>query len=136
MQKLGTLHLLCGLPGTGKSTYAKKLEGNTKGVVLNHDVWLVGIFGPNAPDDFERNHATIWRLLWELAERLLTLGVDVILDFGLWYRFEREDFRKRALSLGAQCKLHFVTCSPTVQERRIQARNMIAKDRNLSLIHI
>lgn len=44
----GTLHLLCGLPGAGKSTFAQKLEIETRGVVLNHDLWLIGIFGESA----------------------------------------------------------------------------------------
>ncbi len=126
----GTVHLLCGLPGTGKSTFARDLETQTRAVTLNHDVWLVGMFGPNAPDDFEKHRLTVLRLLWELSERLVSIGVDVILDLGLWHRFERDDFRNRAAAVNAPCKLYFVTCSRDLQSQRIEKRNSQVKDQN------
>jgi predicted kinase len=130
MSPQGTIHLLCGLPGTGKSTFARELESRTNGVTLNHDVWLVGIFGPTASEDFEKHHSTVWRLLWQLAERLVSIGVDVILDFGLWHRCERDDFRERAAKIHAPCRLYFVTCSLELQFRRIDKRNSEVKDKN------
>ena len=44
-----TLYLLCGLPGSGKTTRAKELEAAGKGVLLNADDWVSRLY----PDDAE-----------------------------------------------------------------------------------
>ncbi len=38
--------------------------------------------------------------MWDVAARVLVLGVDFILDFGFWGRDEREEFRSHAKELG------------------------------------
>lgn len=61
--------------------------------------------------------------LWDLAARLLTLGVDVILEYGFWSRQEREDFRARAEWLGARSELYFADASEQELLRRLAIRN-------------
>jgi predicted kinase len=61
--------------------------------------------------------------LWDLAARLLTLGVDVILDFGFWSRSEREEFRSRAAQLGAGSEIHFTYVPKEELLTRLAARN-------------
>jgi predicted kinase len=61
--------------------------------------------------------------MWTVAARVLTLGTDVILDFGCWAREEREDFRARAHALGADFKLHYMDVSLDELKRRLIARN-------------
>jgi predicted kinase len=70
-------------------------------------------------------------LLWGTAERLLLIGVDVILDFGLWYRSQRDEFREKATKIGVSSKLYLVTCSPEDQLNRISKRNAELKDLNI-----
>ena len=67
---------------------------------------------------------TSWRpLLWQLAERLLILGVDVVLDFGCWAREEREHFRNRAAALGAGSRLYYLQVSEDALLERLSRRN-------------
>jgi predicted kinase len=102
-----TLFLLCGLPGSGKTTLARKLEEERRAVRLTPDEWLRLLFGGDrARADAHRT--SIEGLQWEVAVRALGEGADVILDWGFWSRAERDDFRARARSLGALAEVRFL----------------------------
>lgn len=60
---------------------------------------------------------------WEVAARILGLGLDVILDWGLWTRSERDELRARAQALGARVKIHFCEVSFRELQARLTARN-------------
>ena len=62
-------------------------------------------------------------LLWEMGARALTLGVNVVLDYGLWGRSEREDYRARAKALGARIDFRFLDVPHEELRRRVEARN-------------
>ena len=61
--------------------------------------------------------------MWEVASRVLSLGMNVILDFGFWAREEREDFRRRAHALGAGFQIHYMEASEEELLRRLAVRN-------------
>jgi predicted kinase len=121
-----TLHLMVGLPCSGKTTLSRKLEADLNAIRLNLDEWHIRLFGQDAlhPDHDER-HTQIERMLWEVARRLLELGVDVILDYGLWARAERDEYRRRAKNLGADTRIHFMD----VQEEELICRLRLRNDR-------
>ena len=86
-----TLYLLCGLPGSGKTTRARELEAAGEGIVLNADDWVCQLY----PDDAEaaardERKGLVEQVQWELAERLLGSGINVILDWGVWMQAERD----------------------------------------------
>jgi hypothetical protein len=62
-------------------------------------------------------------MLWNIAARVLTLGVNVILDFGFWSKSEREDYRSRAGRLGASSDIHFLDVPDEVLLERLAASN-------------
>lgn len=119
-----TLHLICGLPCAGKTTLAKELEQQYSALRLTPDEWHTRLFGQDTEDaEHDARHDLIEAMLWEVAARVLTLGVDVILDFGFWSRTEREDYRSRAAKLGVDSKIHFLNVPEEVLLERLAARN-------------
>src|SRR5579872_2914462 len=101
-----TLILICGLPGAGKTTLAKKLEQEIPALRLCPDEWIIDIYGPDidrATLDAARD--PVEAALWKLAERALILGLNVIVEYGFWAREERESFRARAETVGAMVEL-------------------------------
>jgi hypothetical protein len=115
-----TLHLVCGLPGAGKTTLAKALERQGSVVRLCPDEWMIAL-GADGYDAQMRE--TVEGLQWDLAQRLLALGVSVILENGFWRREERDRYRARAAELGAAAKVHFLDVPPDELIRRLKDRN-------------
>ena len=113
---MATLHLMVGLPCSGKTTLALTLEREHSAIRLTVDEWHLRLFGQDAEDpEHDARHSLIESLLWEVASRALALGTNVILDFGFWAREEREDYRSRAKKLGASSEVHFLD----VPQRRV-----------------
>ncbi|MCA3732737.1 MAG: ATP-binding protein [Phenylobacterium sp.] len=115
-----TLFMMMGLPGSGKTTLARRLERERPALVLSPDVWMSRIVGDGY--DFKRREA-VHEVQLEVAERVLRLGSDVVLDFGFFHRSDRDAARARARAAGAQAQLVFL--DPPIQDllRRVEARN-------------
>lgn len=124
-----TLHLMVGLPCSGKTTLAKKLESELCALRLTPDEWHRFLYGQDAthPEHDER-HNKIEALQWKVAASALERGLDVILDFGLWAKVEREDFSNQAAALGAQTKIHYLDVPFTELLERLDARNRQLSD--------
>ena len=120
-----TLHLICGLPGAGKTTLAKQLEREKDAVRLCPDEWIIALLPPHyTTKERDRLRDPVEALQWTVAERLLTIGVDVVIEWGLWTRRDRDDLRERARSLGVTVKLYYLD----ELVRRIEARNRSVPD--------
>ena len=121
---MATLHLMVGLPCSGKTSLARKLEYERSALRLTPDEWQLRLFGQDAQEpEHDARHALIEALLWEVAARALVLGTNVILDFGFWAREEREDYRSRAKQLGARSEVHFLDVPTDELLRRLVRRN-------------
>jgi predicted kinase len=71
-----TLFLICGLPGSGKTTLARQLEQERRALRLSPDEWIWSL-GIDLYDEAKR--AAVEALQWDVAARALSLGGDVIL---------------------------------------------------------
>ncbi|MFF3838172.1 AAA family ATPase [Streptomyces sp. NPDC001930] len=114
------LVLLCGLPGAGKTTVAKRLVQRLSAVRLCPDEWLAGL-GLDLFDDEARERVE-W-CLWLHAQALLASGAVVILENGFWERTERDEKRLQARALGAAVELRYLQVPIEELERRIALRN-------------
>lgn len=117
---MAILHLMVGLPSSGKTTLAKQLEYTLPALRLTPDEWMLKVV-EDAYDEDKR--AVVETMLWEIAGQVLQLGNDVILDYGFWAKEERDDFRQRAAGVGASMKIHFLDIPSEELHRRLAARN-------------
>ena len=121
---MATLHLMVGLPCSGKTTLARALEHQHSALRLTPDEWHIRLFGQDAEDpEHDGRHRLIEALQWDVASRALALGIDVILDFGFWAREEREDYRSRARQLGASSEVHLLDVPERELLRLLAQRN-------------
>lgn len=125
---MAVLHLMVGLPCSGKTTYARAHQEEWNAIVFTPDVWQLFLFGndfhgADCSPEHDHVHSQVEALIWMQAERLLRMGVNVVLDFGFWAREERDDFRERARKLGAQCQIHYMDVPEEELLRRLEFRN-------------
>lgn len=125
---MATVFLLCGLPGSGKTTLARQIERERRAIRLAPDEWIAALFGPDIqqrdPETFhglarDRTEA----LQREVAGRLLALGVDVILENGFWGRSERDEHRTWARAQGARVAMRYLEVAREELWRRLERRN-------------
>ena len=112
--------LTCGLPAAGKTTLAKQLAADRRAVRLTKDEWLWAL-GATPWDAAIQEQ--VERELWRLAQEILSLGLSVVLDFGLWARSERDELRAAARGLDVGVELHVLDLPDDELWRRIEARN-------------
>ena len=124
MKRKSTVYLICGFIGSGKSTFAKKLEEKTGAVRITKDEWLIRLIG-NDPtiDGFEEYDHKICGLSRDLAFYLVEKGIDVIIDEGFWEKELRDEMRREIKSLGAEEVLYYVKTPMEVIRKRMLGRN-------------
>ena len=115
------LIIVCGLPGSGKTTLAKALESRLRAVRFSPDEWMEAL-SLNLYDEGSRGK--IEALQWKLSQELLAFGLLVIIEWGTWGRSERETLRLGARALGAAVELHYLSVPEDDLFNRIQRRRM------------
>ncbi len=118
-----TLFLTVGLPSTGKTTAARQLETEHRALRLTKDEWVKALYGEENPRSAQ---AVIEGRLVEIGLRALELGLDVVIDFGLWGRDERSALRQAAADRGATVDLRYFDLTPAEQRRRLDQRQVEA----------
>jgi predicted kinase len=118
-----TLFITCGLQGSGKTTLAKRLETEYSALRLTADEWLHDVHPEVSGAELDALRDPVERIQWRVARRVLALGCNVILDWGLWSREERDRYRLEGRELGARIVLCWVDPSRDELMERLSQRN-------------
>ncbi len=109
------------LAGFGKDHAGEGAGRQPAAVRLSPDDWLEAL----SLDLYdEERRAKIEALQWGFGQRLLTLGLTVIIEWGTWGRAERDALRLGARALGASVELHYLSAPLDLLFDRIQRRGM------------
>jgi predicted kinase len=114
------MFVMVGLPAAGKTRRACELASERRALRLTPDEWMIPLFGQEQPEG--KRTVVEGRLIW-LALSALRIGVDVVLDFGVWAKDERSALRALARSVGATSELVYLQVDEAEQWRRVQARS-------------
>ena len=118
-------YVICGFIGAGKTTFARKLEKETKAIRITKDEWIIKIFGNKITSDknFERYDKNITELATDITFKILKAGKDVIIDEGFWVKSQRDDIKKKILNLGAKPIFYYVECPIEKMKERVINRS-------------
>ncbi len=111
---------MCGLPGAGKTTAARRLGKDLRAVRLAPDEWMDAL-GIDLWDEGMRTR--LERTFWDLAQELLRLGQSVILESGFWLRSDRDEKRTGAREIGAAVELRYLDVPIDELMRRSRQRS-------------
>lgn len=114
-----TLFLTVGLPGTGKTTAARRIEVEQRALRLTKDEWVSALYGRENPASAQN---VIEGRLVQIGLRALELGINVVIDYGLWGRDERSALRQAAAEHGAVVQMRYFELDPAEQRSRLDQR--------------
>lgn len=116
---MATFLMVCGLPGSGKTTVARGLAADLGAYRLNADEWLrelgVSLWDADMRDRVER-------LQWRVALELLPRQVSVVVEWGTWSRSERDRLASQARMTGARVAICVLDASDEELFARIRRR--------------
>ena len=120
-EQIGRLVIIAGLPGSGKTTLATELATAMRAVRMSPDDWMMSS-GIDLWNSAVRSR--IERFQFDLTRDLLRAGDNVIIEWGVWAREERDALRDAARAVGASVELHHVTAHVDELWRRIVERDL------------
>lgn len=113
--------VITGLPGSGKSTLARELAASMPAARMCPDDWMMAS-GIDLWDADARSRIEQFQL--DLTLTLLAAGTNVIVEWGVWTRGERDALRDAACATGASVELRYLTAPFDELWRRIVERDV------------
>jgi predicted kinase len=115
---------MCGLPGSGKTTLARRLADQIPAVRLCTDDWHAALKISFSDEKF---HDLLEDQLWIFAQDLIRHGQSVIFEKGLWLRSERDEKRREVREIGVDIELHYFDVPVDELVSRLERRNAESK---------
>ena len=124
IQKQPTAHVIVGFIGSGKTTFAKKLQKETGALRFTKDEWVIAIIGHDPTiEGFATYDDRITKLTREVALSCLEAGNDVIIDEGFWVRSQRDEIREKINKAGGKVQFYYVKNIHETMKQRVSKRN-------------
>lgn len=114
------LYMVCGLPGTGKTSVAKELASLTGGLVLRTDEIRKRILADPKYTPAEKQR--VYDAMFRTAESMLRTGMDVILDATFYKNDQRDAVRKIAQKTGGKLIIIEARCDEKTVFARLRKR--------------
>ena len=118
---IGRLVVLTGLPGSGKTTLASRFSASLPACRMCPDDWMTAA-GIDLWDEASRARIEAFQL--DLSLALLRAGQNVVIEWGVWAREERDALRNAARKIGAPVELHYLTATTDELWTRIAKRDL------------
>ena len=119
---------MCGLPCSGKTTFARKLAQERSALYLGLDELLITLYGQYpidqvGHDEHVQRVIRCRRSLWKIATHALSVGVEVILDDGFFLKENRQRYAMMCAEIHASSRLYYFDIPHALLFQRLEERN-------------
>ncbi|MCA9516180.1 MAG: ATP-binding protein [Myxococcales bacterium] len=125
---MSRIHLVLGPVGAGKSTFGQRLAFEHGAVRLTLDDWFAPLFSPDRPPGdarawyMERVERVLARIE-QVADDVLDVGKDVVLEVGLIRRAQRDAFFARRDEERHGLVIYELNAPRDIRRERVARRN-------------
>lgn len=118
--------MMCGVCGSGKTTYAKEKEKEGYIRLSIDEMWkLYGRRGLDYPyDEYEKLSEKVELSLREKLICLIQEGQNVVIDFSFWNKENRNFYRQLIDNAGGTVELVYMKASLETLRKRLTKRNL------------
>ncbi len=126
--------IVCGLPGTGKTTVAKALAERLGAALIRTDVVRKEILQNITHSSEER--LLVYELVFQAAQHRLQSGLDVVLDGTFFSKELRDEAANIARKYKTDLKIVECVCNEELAKKRLSLRKNDASDASLSVYEV
>ncbi len=121
---MATIYIIHGFIGSGKTTFAKRLEKETGAKRFTPDEIIVKRYGKNLSVEEIRNaNLVVKKEIYEKMKKAIQQERDIILDYGLWKKQQRIELIQKVKKLGGKPIIYEIICDPVIMKKRALERN-------------
>ena len=114
---------ICGKICAGKTFYCRQLREKEKAVVLSCDELTKALFDNDLREKHDEMTVRICDYFLKKAAELVSVGCNVILDWGFWTREKRRHLSQFFTSRGIVCEWHYIDVDDATWQKNIAERN-------------
>ena len=115
--------LICGKICSGKTTYAKNIMKRNKAVLLSVDEITLSLFGQHLGDKHDEIADKAEKYLYKKSVEIISLDINVILDWGFWKKSQRRYAKEFFSNLGIEIEWHYIDVDNKTWGKYVQKRN-------------
>ena len=115
--------LICGKICSGKTIYAKNIMDKTNTVILSVDEITMALFGQYIGEKHDEITEKTEKYLLKKTVEIISIGVNVILDWGFWTYKNRRFITEYFKELNINIEWHYVDVDRETWYKNVQKRN-------------
>ena len=122
----GKVVMMCGISGSGKTTFAKQLEAfQFRRLSIDEEIWnSYGRYGIDYPEEkYQILQIHAEGKLFLRFQDFLKKGYNIVLDFSFWQKKKRDEFKNIIQYNGRKCFLIYMDTAVEVIKIRLARRN-------------
>lgn len=120
---MAKVFMICGKICSGKSTYAQQLRVKNHAALLSVDEITLALFGQYCGEKHDDYVERTQNYLFDKSLELISVGINVVLDWGFWMKEERDFAREFYKSREIACEFHYIDISDETWNARLNKRN-------------
>ena len=121
---------ICGKVCSGKSHYAKQLKDRENALILSTDEATFDLIRNEQGEFYNIFADRVNKYLRKKAAEIVSVGCNVILDWGFWTKEERKEITDFFNACGIDIEWHYIDIAQTRWEKLIEQRNKKTKNGN------